>query len=153
MILTDIRETELMPTPLKVVHSRSFSGTRRRIYQLLAEMGTSADAIWPFASQPFMRSAGPLAPGKTEEWHSGVHAVLDDVVPEERIVWRFKNDGFDGTHGFYLENDDPKKTILSHRIEATLDDTDGRLFWRRLEDVNQRTMEALFDKLERVLKR
>jgi hypothetical protein len=115
-------------------------------------MGTSGDAIWPFASQPFMRSAGPLAPGKTEEWHSGVHAVLDDVVPEERIVWRFKNEGFDGTHGFYLEAD-AKKVRLVHRIEATLSDTEGRLFWRRLEDVNERTIEALFDKLERVLKR
>ncbi len=152
MILRESRESVRMPSPLKVVHARSFSGTRRRIYQLLAEMGTSADAIWPFASQPFMRSAGPLTPGKTEEWHSGVHAVLDDVEPEERIVWRFQNDGFDGTHGFYLEND-AKKTKLVHRIEATLDDTDGRLFWRRLEDVNTRTMEALFDKLERVLKR
>jgi hypothetical protein len=141
-----------MPIPLNVVHQRSFSGTRRRIYQLLTEMGTSADAIWPYASQPFMRSAGPLDPGKTEEWHSGVHAVLDEAVPEERIVWRFLNDGFDGTHGFYLESD-AKKTRLSHRIEAVVNDTEGRMFWRRLEDSNGRTMEALFDKLERVLKR
>ena len=147
-----VRESVTMPIPLHVVHQRSFGGTRRRIYQLLAEMGTSADAIWPFASQPFMRSAGPLDPGRTEEWHNGVHAVLDDAVPEERIVWRFQNDGFDGTHGFYLEPD-AKKTRLTHRIEAILSDTEGRLFWRRLEDVNTRTMEALFDKIERVLKR
>jgi hypothetical protein len=141
-----------MPTQLNVVHQRSMSGTRRRIYQLLAEMGTSADAIWPFASQPFMRSAGPLDPGKTEEWHSGVHAILDESVPEEKIVWRFLNDGFDGTHGFYLEAD-AKKTRISHRIDAVVNDTDGRMFWRRLEDANGRTMEALFDKLERVLRR
>jgi hypothetical protein len=141
-----------MPIPLFVEHKRSFGGTRRRIFQLLSEMGTSADAIWPFASQPFMRSPGPLDPGKTEEWHSGVHAVLEEVVPEEKIVWRFKNDGFDGTHGFYLEPD-AKKTLLVHRIEATLSDTDGRLFWRRLEDSNTRAMDALFDKMERVLKR
>ncbi len=145
-------ENRGMPIPLEVVHQRSFGGTRRRIYQLLTEMGTSADAIWPFASQPFMRSAGPLTPGRTEEWHSGVHAILDEAVPEERIVWRFQNEGFDGTHGFYLEAD-AKKTRLVHRVAATLSDTDGRLFWRRLEDVNARTMEALFDKMERVLKR
>ncbi len=141
-----------MAIPLFVEHKRSFGGTRRRIFQLLSEMGTSADAIWPFASQPFMRSPGPLDPGRTEEWHSGVHAVLEEVVPEEKIVWRFKNDGFDGTHGFYLEPD-AKKTRLVHRIEATLSDTDGRLFWRRLEDANTRAMDALFDKMERVLKR
>ena len=141
-----------MPIPLFVEHQRSFGGTRRRIFQLLSEMGTSADAIWPFASQPFMRSPGPLDPGKTEEWHSGVHAVLEEVVPEEKIVWRFKNDGFDGTHGFYLEPD-AKKTRLIYRVEATLSDTDGRLFWRRLEDANTRAMDALFDKMERVLRR
>ena len=141
-----------MASPVEVVYERTFSGTPRRIYQLLTEMGTSADAIWPFASQPFMRSPGPLEPGKTEEWHSGVHAVLDVAVPEEKIVWRFMNDGFDGTHGFYLESD-AKKTVLSHRVDAVVNDNEGRLFWRRLEDSNGRTMEALFDKLERVLKR
>jgi hypothetical protein len=141
-----------MPIPIDVVYERSFPGTRRRIYQLLAEMGTSADAIWPFASQPFMRSPGPLTPGRTEEWHSGVHAVLEEAVPEERIVWRFQNEGVDGIHGFYLSQDE-KKTKLTHRTQATLSDTEGRLFWRRLEDTHGRSMEALFAKLERVLKR
>jgi hypothetical protein len=115
-------------------------------------MGTSADAIWPFASQPFMRSPGPLTPGRTEEWHSGVHAVLEEAVPEERIVWRFENEGVDGIHGFYLSQAE-KKTKLTHRTQATLSDTEGRLFWRRLEDTHGRSMEALFAKLERVLKR
>jgi hypothetical protein len=141
-----------MPIPIDVAYERSFSGTRRRIYQLLAEMGTSGDVIWPFASQPFMRSPGPLTPGRTEEWHSGVHAVLDEVVPEDRIVWRFENEGVDGTHGFYLTQDD-KKTKITHRTIATLSDTEGRLFWRRLEDSHSRSMEALFAKMERVLKR
>ena len=115
-------------------------------------MGTSADAIWPFASQPFMRSSGPLEPGRTEEWHGGIHAMLDDAVPEERIVWRVLNDGVDGTHGFYL-SDEGKKTKLEHRFEATLSDSEGRMLWRRIEDQHERSMEALFDKIARVLKR
>lgn len=141
-----------MPIPLEIVHERSFSGTRRRIFNLLAEMGTSGDAIWPFASQPFMRTAGPLTPGRTEEWHSGVHAVLAEVVPEERIVWQIDNEGFEGTHGFYLSSAG-KKVHIAHRIDATLSDTEGRLFWKRLDDVHARTMQALYDKLERVLRR
>ena len=141
-----------MPIPLHVVYERTFPGTRRRIFQLLSEMGTSGDVIWPFASQPFMRTPGPLDPGKTEEWHSGVHAILDSVVPEVSIVWRFQNEGFDGTHGFYLSSED-KRTKLSHRIDAVLSDTEGRLFWRRLEDTHSRTIDALFEKLGRVLKR
>src|SRR2546423_2729188 len=141
-----------MPIPLHVTHERTFSGTKRRIFQLLNDMGTSSDTIWPFAAQPFMRSSGPLVVGRTEEWHSGLHAVLDEVVPEERIVWRVDNEGFDGTHGFYLESQE-KKTKLIHRVEAMLSDTEGRLLWRRIEDVNARTMEALFDKIARILKR
>ena len=81
-----------------------------------------------------------------------VYAVLEEAVPEDRIVWRFQNEGVDGTHGFYLTADE-KRTKLTHRVIATLSDTEGRLFWRRFEDSHGRTMDALFAKLERVLTR
>ena len=88
-----LSERPAMPIELHELRSRSFHGTKRRIYHLLEEMGTSGDQIWPFASQPFMRSPGPLVPGRTEEWHLGIHGVLEEAVPEERIVWRFRNEG------------------------------------------------------------
>jgi hypothetical protein len=141
-----------MAIALKESRSRTFGGTRRRIFHLLEEMGTSGDQIWPFASQPFMRSPGPLTVEKTEEWHLGIHAVLQEVVPEERIVWRFLNDGVAGTHGFYLSSEG-KQTKVEYRVEAELTETDGRLLWRRVEDSFERSTEALFDKLARVLKR
>jgi hypothetical protein len=78
--------------------------------------------------------------------------VLAEVVPEDRIVWRFLNDGVNGTHGFYLETHG-KQTQLDYRVEGSLTDTDGRLLWRRLEDSFERSTEALFDKIARVLKR
>jgi hypothetical protein len=141
-----------MAIPLHVRYERSFSGTKRRIFHLLTEMGTSGDAIWPYASQPFTRSAGPLTPGRTEEWHTGVHAVLEEVVPEEKIAWRFQNEGVDGIHAFLLESEG-KKVKVVHEIQATLSEPEGRLFWRRLEDVHARTMDAMFEKIGRVLKR
>lgn len=139
-------------TPLALTLSRSVSGTRRRIYELLSEMGTAQDRIWPFPSQPFTRSSGPLTAGQTEEWHGGLHAVLREAVPEERIVWDIKNEGFSGTHGFYLSADG-KKTRIEYRIDAELSDTEGRMMWRRIEYAHQTQIEALFDKLTRVLKR
>lgn len=141
-----------MPIALRESRSRTFTGTRRRIFHLLESMGTSGDQIWPFASQPFMRSPGPLLVGKTEEWHLGIHSVLADVVPEERIVWRILNDGVAGTHGYYLTSEG-KSTTLEYRIEAALSETDGRLLWRRFEDQFERSTEALFDKINRVLRR
>jgi hypothetical protein len=141
-----------MPIPLDLTRSRELSGTPRRVFQLLSEMGTSADAIWPFAAQPFMRSAGPLTVGATEEWHLGLHALLEELEPEERIVWRIDNEGIAGTHGFYIVRNG-KKVTLSHRIVATLDDGQGRMMWKRVQDAHERAIEGLFDKLTRVLRR
>ncbi len=141
-----------MSIPLRHAKARTFHGTKRRIYHLLEEMGTSNDQVWPFASQPFMRSPGPLTPHRTEEWHLGLHAVLDEVVPEERLVWRIKNDGVDGTHAFILTSAG-KETTLEHRFDGELSDLEGRLLWRRVEDAHDRAIDALFDKIERVLKR
>ena len=53
---------------------------------------------------------------------------------------------------FYLSTEG-KDTLLEYRVDAMLSDTDGRLFWRRFEDQFERSTEALFDKLVRVLKR
>jgi len=142
-----------MPIPLDVSYSRTVNGTPKRIFQLLSEMGTSGDAIWPFAAQPFMRTSGPLTIGTTEEWHLGFHALLDSVETEKSIVWRMiEVDGFDGTHGFYLAQDG-KKVTVTHRIVATLSDLEGRMFWKRVQDAHERAIDGLFDKLTRVLKR
>ena len=141
-----------MPIPLDVAFERTYSGTPKRVFQLLSEMGTSGDAIWPFASQPFMRTSGPLTPGQTEEWHLGLHAILESVEPERSIVWRIDNDGVDGTHAFLIGSEG-KKVTVTHRVTATLSDSDGRLLWKRLEDGHERAIEGLFDKLARVLKR
>ena len=115
-------------------------------------MGTSNDQIWPFAAQPFMRSPGPLTPERTEEWHLGIHAMLQEAVLEERIVWRFLNEGIEGVHGFYLSTEG-KQVTLEVRVDASLSEPEGRMVWRRLEDGYERSSEALFDKIARVLKR
>ena len=141
-----------MPVPIEVAVSRVYSGTPRRIFQLLSEMGTSADAIWPFAAQPFMLSAGPLVPGQTEEWHLGLHAVLETLEPERRIVWRIDTDGVDGTHAFELDSEG-KKTKLTHRLTANLSESEGRMLWKRVSDQHERAIDGLFEKLGRVLKR
>jgi hypothetical protein len=115
-------------------------------------MGTAQDIVWPFPTQPFLRSPGPLTPGRTEEWHGGLHAILSEVQPEDRIVWQIQNEGFEGTHGFYLSGEG-KKVEITHRMTASLSDTEGRMMWRRIEDAHERSIQALFDKIARVLKR
>ena len=140
-----------MAQPIDVVYERSFKGTSRRIYQLLSEMGTSQDVLWPFPSQPFMRSPGPLTVGRTEEWHGPIHAVLDAAEPERSIVWRILTEGFDGTHGFDLRVEG-RNVVVRHRMAATVSD-DGRKLWARIEDAHERAINGIFDKLTRVLRR
>ncbi len=92
-----------MPIELHEQRSRSFHGTKRRIYHLLGRdgyVGRSDLAVCVAAVHAFARAA--RSPGRTEEWHLGIHGILEEAVAEERIVWRFQNDGFDGTHGFHL---------------------------------------------------
>ena len=141
-----------MPISALAKRQRTFTGTKRRLYHLLEVMGTSNDQIWPFAAQPFMRSPGPLTPERTEEWHLGIHAMLQEAVLEERIVWRFLNEGIEGVHGFYLSTEG-KQVTLEVRVDASLSEPEGRMVWRRLEDGYERSSEALFDKIARVLKR
>ena len=145
------RNSAAMPQPIEVVYERTFSGTPRRIYQLLSEMGTSQDVLWPFASQPFMRTAGPLEAGRTEEWHGPIHAVLERVEPEREIVRRMLTEGFDGTHGFEIASEGRRVTVR-HRLTATLSD-EARALWRRIEEMHERSINGIFDKLTRALKR
>ncbi len=140
-----------MASQIDVARSHAFTGSPKRIYQLLCDLGSSADAVWPFASQPFMRTAGPLEVGKSEEWHGGVHGILAELEPETKIVWRFLNDGIDGTHGFYLAVVG-KKTEVTHRVTASLD-RNGEALWKRLADANERQVDGIFEKMTRVLKR
>jgi hypothetical protein len=140
-----------MASQIDVERSHAFNGSPKRIYQLLCDLGSSADAVWPFASQPFMRTAGPLEVGKSEEWHGGVHGILAELEPETKIVWRFLNDGIDGTHGFYLAVVG-KKTQVTHRVTAVLD-RNGEALWKRLADANERQVDGIFEKMTRVLKR
>ena len=141
-----------MPVPVDVTYERTYTATPRRVYELLTDLGTSQDRIWPFAAQPFMRSPGPLTPGTTEEWHLGVHAVLDGMEDQRSITWRIDNEGVEGTHAFTIEPEGKRLTVR-HRLTATLSDTEGRLFWKRLEDAHERAINGLFDKLAKVLKR
>ena len=143
-----------MPIPLDVSFERTFSGTPKRIYQLLTEMGTSADAIWPFASQPFMRSAGPLVPGQTEEWHLGLHAVLEigGAREEHRLADRQRRASTERTASRSCKT--ARRPTVTHRVQArALRSSTGGCLWKRVEDGHQRAIEGLFDKLGRVLKR
>jgi len=140
-----------MPISLRETRSRTFHGTKRRIFHLLEEMGTSAtdlavrfSTLHAFARTSDARQDGGVAPRHACRSRRG--------RSEDRIVWRIENEGFDGTHGFYLTSEG-KETTVEYRVEAILSDTDGRLTWRRFEDQFERAIEALFDKLTRVLKR
>jgi|GEM_PF-421910 len=142
-----------MGKPLRIVRSRDIKATSRRAFELIADLGTSADKIWPFKSQPFQRTAGPLEVGKSEEWHGPFHARLERLEPPKELVWRLLTDGFIGTHGFYLSDKGEKLTHVEHRLEVELETPEAEQLWRRAEDAHERSIAGLFDLLAKVAAR
>ncbi|HVA38442.1 MAG TPA: SRPBCC family protein [Candidatus Dormibacteraeota bacterium] len=142
-----------MGKQLRVVHAREVKAAPRRAFELIADLGTSADKIWPFKSQPFQRTAGPLEAGKSEEWHGPFHARLERLEPNAALVWRFLTEGFDGTHGFYLSELGEKLTRVEHRLEAELVSPEGEQLWRRAEDLHERAITGVLDLLAKVAAR
>ncbi|MDE2572780.1 MAG: hypothetical protein KGM44_09710 [bacterium] len=142
-----------MSKQLRVVRSREIKATPRRAFELIADLGTSADKIWPFKSQPFQRTAGPLEAGKSEEWHGPFHARLERFEPPQALVWRLLTAGFDGTHGFYLSERAERLTLVEHRLEVQLQTPDAESLWRRAEDAHERSFDGLLDLLAKVVAR
>ncbi|TAM57800.1 hypothetical protein EPN52_12380 [bacterium] len=142
-----------MSKPLRVVHSKEIKSTPRRAFELIADLGTSADKIWPFRAQPFQRTAGPLEEGKSEEWHGPFHARLERLEPPSALVWSVLTEGIRGRHGFYLTELGEKKTLVEHRLEAELETTEAEMLWRRAEDAHDRSIAGLLDKLAKVAAR
>lgn len=148
-----MREDRCMSKLLSVVHAKEVKSTPRRAFELIADLGTSADKIWPFKSQPFQRTAGPLEEGKSEEWHGPFHAQLQRLEPPGALVWRMLTDGVHGTHGFYLVEKGERLTLVEHRLEADLETPEAEMLWRRTEDAHERSITGLLDKLAKVAAR
>ncbi len=83
-------------------HARLIERPASEVFGALEALGTGDDTIWPAPSLPFERTPGPLRIGETRERHGIIRAVLDELHPDRRLVWRADQPFIKGTHGFEI---------------------------------------------------
>jgi hypothetical protein len=128
-------------------HSRVIAHPASEVFSALAAVGTDDDRIWPAPSMPFERTPGPLRVGETRERHGIIRAVLDELEPGRRLVWRADQSFMKGTHGFEITD-----TATGCRVEHVLD---GKLAWwfvpvwvLRVRSIHDRILERLLQRLD-----
>ncbi|MFE3189414.1 SRPBCC family protein [Nocardia sp. NPDC059240] len=128
------------------VHSRVIAADVEAVGRLLDTLATDDDRLWPVDRWPAMLFDIPLAAGAVGG-HGPIRYTCVKYVPGQEVTFRFQRPrGFDGTHGFLVEELDATHTRLTHEIVMR---THGSarlswpLLWRPMHDA------ALEDSLDR----
>ena len=128
-------------------HSRLIARPASEVFRALEAVGTEDDRIWPAPSIPFERTAGPLRVGVTRERHGIIRAVLDELEPNRKLVWRADLPFMKGTHGFEIT-----ETTTGCHVEHVLD---GHVAWwfapvwiLKVRAIHDRILERLLERLE-----
>ncbi|WP_218003267.1 SRPBCC family protein [Nocardia concava] len=128
------------------VHSRVITADAESVGRLLDSLASDDDRLWPVHRWPAMRFDRPLGVGASGG-HGPIRYICVKYVPGREVVFRFRRPlGFDGTHGFLVEEVDATHTRLTHELVMR---THGAarfswpLMWRWLHDA------ALEDSLDR----
>jgi len=128
-------------------HARLIARPASEVFRALAAVGTEDDRIWPAPSMPFERTPGPLRVGETRERHGIIRAVLDELDPDRRLVWRADQRFMKGTHGFEIT-----ETATGCRVVHVLE---GDLAWwfvpvwvLKVRGIHDRILERLLQRLD-----
>src|SRR3712207_995665 len=104
-----------MTTTIVNVHGRVLHAPAAEVGALIDALGSDADRLWPSETWPPLRFAGPLAAG-VKGGHGPVRYVVEAYRPGRRIRFRFTAPaGFEGTHGFSVEEAEDGLARLVHR--------------------------------------
>jgi hypothetical protein len=131
------------------VHERALDAPVERVGALIDSLSSRADRLWPWERWPPLRLDRGLVAGATGG-HGPVRYRVEEYEPGECVVFRFTGPrGFRGTHGYRLERDGARRTVLRHELEmepAGPALITWPLFFRPLHDA---LVEDSLDKAER----
>ncbi|PKV97760.1 hypothetical protein ATK30_8760 [Amycolatopsis echigonensis] len=119
------------------VHSRVIAADAQAVGGLLDTLATDDDRLWPVDRWPAMRFDRPLGVDASGG-HGPIRYTCVKHVPAREAVFRFRRPrGFDGTHGFVVEEVDDTHARLTHELVMRVHGKDGlawSLMWRWLHD-------------------
>ncbi|MFI7189210.1 SRPBCC family protein [Nocardia nova] len=119
------------------IHSRVIAADAQTVGRLLDTLGSGDDRLWPTRQWPAMRFDRPLGVDATGG-HGPIRYTCVEYVPGREVKFRFHRPaGFDGTHGFVVEELDATHTRLTHELIMRTHGKDRLIWplvWRRLHD-------------------
>ncbi|MFX0577043.1 SRPBCC family protein [Nocardia nepalensis] len=128
------------------IHSRVIAADAEAVGRLLDTLSSDDDRLWPIQHWPAMRFDRPLGVDAAGG-HGPIRYTCVKYVPGREVKFRFHRPaGFDGTHGFIVEELDSGHTRLTHELIMRTHGKDRftwALAWRWLHDA------ALEDSLDR----
>jgi len=128
-------------------HVRWIPRPASEVFGQLEAVGTEGDTIWPAPSIPFKRTPGPLTVGQTREHHGIIRAVLDELLPGRRLVWRADQAFIQGTHGFEV-TETADGCNVAHVLEADLAWWFVPIWVLKMRAIHDRIVERLLQRLD-----
>ncbi|CAN5336746.1 hypothetical protein BH18ACI2_BH18ACI2_00910 [soil metagenome] len=114
--------------PVRNVHERLLQTPLAAAGELIDKLAARDDVLWPRERWPAMRFDRPLGVG-ARGGHGPIRYFVEAYEPGRQIRFRFTAPrGFDGTHGFDLEEVSPGVVRLRHVLEMRVAGV-ARLSW------------------------
>ena len=99
------------------VHERKLNVSLEKAGELMDSLASATDSLWPHETWPPMKFDKPLQPG-AKGGHGPIRYFVKSYEPGRNVYFEFTAPaGFDGFHGFELEEIDPDSTVLRHVLE------------------------------------
>ena len=101
------------------VHSRELECTKEEAWELIEQLGSTNDILWPNDSWPRFERDGEMKIG-TKCGHGPIRYVVESYSPNENVRFRFSNPkGFDGFHEFSITQSENNLITLRHILKMT----------------------------------
>ena len=135
-------------SPVVNVHERVIRAPLSAVGGLLDGLSSPADALWPRDRWPPVRFDRPLGVG-AKGGHGPIRYTVEAYEPGRSVRFRFDAPrGFDGTHGFDVEEVAPGQTRLRHTLSMRASGR-ARLAWPLLfRPLHDALVEDAFDRAE-----
>lgn len=102
------------------IHNRILKASIFDVGKILDGLASEQDKLWPRNNWPAMKFDRKLQNGATGG-HGPVRYFILSYILGRSIIFQFTGPkGFDGIHGFYIEELEPGLVKIEHRIEMTV---------------------------------
>ena len=130
------------------IHERVIPASVDAVGRMIDTLGSSGDGVWPHDRWPAMKLDRPLQVGATGG-HGPIRYRVETYEPGRKARFRFLSpEGFDGTHGFDVEDVLGGASKLRHTIEMKTAGIAVLNWFLVIRPLHDALMEDALDKVE-----